>query len=251
MNVGRVAVTVLDDRPRELQRLARLARLGGLLYLAIIVLGLFGEAFVRNTLVVPGDAAATAAAIAGAPGLWRAGIVGDLLMHVLDVPVIVILYLLLKPVNRTLAQLATLFNIVQTAVLVLNKLSLLLPLFLLEPSAYLQALPAEQLQALSQLAIKAHGYGFGIGLIFFGCACLVRGQLIARSGYLPSLIGRLLQLAGLCYLVNSVALLMWPALASQLFPAILLPAFVAELALSLWLLVKGVDLQRWQARTVA
>lgn len=225
-------------------------RITGLLYLAIIGLGLFGEVAVRGSLIVSGDAAATAARIAAEPLLWRAGIAGDLLMHVLDVPVILALYYLLRPVSQRLALLATLFNLIQTAVLVANKLNLLLPLLLLEggSSNYLQAFSAAQLQALSALAINLHGHGFGIGLIFFGIACLLRGWLIARSGFLPRPLGLLLLLAGLSYLVNSFALLLAPAFAAALFPAILLPAFVGELALSLWLIVKGVDLQRWARR---
>lgn len=226
----------------------RYARLGGWLYLLIIVLGLFGEAFVRTTLVVPGDAAATLDAIARAPSLWRAGIAGDLLMQVCDLPVIVILYLLLRPVSRPLALLATGFNLIQTAVLALNKLTLLVPLFLLGDAAYLKAIPVGQLQALSQLAITAHGYGFGIGLIFFGVACLIRGHLMQRSGFFPKPLGLLLQIAGLSYLVNSFALLLSPALAGWLFPAVLLPAFVGELAVCLWLLIKGVDAERWRQR---
>jgi hypothetical protein len=226
----------------------RYARFGGVLYLAIILLGLFGELGVRGALVVSGDATATAQAIASAPFLWVAGIAGDLLMHVLDVPVIVILYLLLRPVSRSLALLATFINLVQTAVLAANKLNLLVPIFLLGDAGYLRAFSPEQLQALSYLAIKAHGHGFGIGLIFFGFACLVRGWLIVRSGYLPRFLGVLLLLAGLSYLINSFALLLAPALADAMFPIILLPAFVGELSLCLWLIVKGVNLERWQQR---
>ncbi len=223
----------------------RCARVAGVLYLAIIVLGLFGEAVVRGTLVVPGHASATAGAIAASPGLWRAGIAGDLLMHVLDVPVIVIFYLLLRPVNQGLAVLATLLNLVQTAVLATNKLTLVLPLLLLGGGAHLAAFTPEQLHAVTRLSIQAHGYGFGIGLVFFGFACLVRGHLIARCGFLPRGLGVLLQIAGLCYLVNSAALLLAPAWAGWLFPGVLVPAFVAELALSLWLIVRGVNLPAW------
>jgi Domain of unknown function (DUF4386) len=217
----------------------RYARIGGWMYLAIIVLGLFGEAWVRGTLVVSGDAAATAANIQGVTSLWRLGVAGDLLMHVLDVPLIVILYLLLRPVSVGLAMLATVFNVVQTAVLAANKLTLLAPIFLLEGSA--TALPAEVAQGLAYLAIKAHGYGFGIGLVFFGFACLVRGYLITQCDYLPRMLGYLLLAAGASYLVNSFALLLAPDLASALFPLILLPAFVGELSLALWLAFKGVD----------
>jgi hypothetical protein len=217
----------------------RYARIGGWMYLAIIALGLFGEAWVRGSLVVGGDPAATAANIQGAASLWRLGVAGDLLMHVLDVPLIVILYLLLRPVSPGLALLSVVFNVVQTAVLAANKLTLLAPVFLLEGSA--TALPAEVAQGLAYVAITAHGYGFGVGLVFFGFACLVRGYLIMHCDYLPRTLGYLLLAAGACYLVNSFALLLSPKLASALFPLILLPAFVGELSLALWLAFKGVD----------
>ncbi len=223
----------------------RCARLAGALYLAIIALGAFGEMFVRGALVVSGDAGATAHNIQAAPVLWRIGIAGDVLMHVLDVPVIVFLYLLLKPVNPPLAVLATFFNVVQTAVLVLNKLTLLVPLWLVGSGSSLAGFSPEQLASLSYLAIRAHGHGFALGLIFFGMACLVRGYLIYRSTFLPRALGVLIFLAGASYLVNSVALLVAPALAAALFPAILLPAFVGELAFALWLLGRGVNLERW------
>ena len=223
------------------------ARVAGLVYLAIIVLGLFGELAVRGTLVV-GDAAATFNNIAAAQPLWRAGIGADLLMQLLDVPLIVIFYLLLRPISEGLALLATFFNLVQTAVLALNKLSLLLPLFLLGDASYLQAFTAAQLQAMAMLAIQAHAHGFGIGLLFFGLACLVHGHLMFKSGYLPKALGVLLQVAGFSYLANSGAMLLAPGLAQAIFPAVLVPAFVGELAVCLWLVFRGVDAQRWAQR---
>lgn len=226
----------------------RYARIAGILYLAIILLGLFGELYVRGTLIVPGDAAATSAAISASSLLWRAGIAGDLLMHVLDVPVMVLLYYLLRPVSRSFALLATLINLVQTAVLVANKMTLMVPLFLLEKSSYLSAFSSEQLHALSSLAIKAHGYGFGIGLIFFGAACLIRGYLIIKSTYLPKTLGVLMLMAGCGYLLNSFALLVAPSVADAIFPAVLIPAFVGELSLTSWLIFKGVNLASWRRR---
>ena len=224
----------------------RFARCSGVLYLAIIVLGSFGEMFVRATLVISGDPTATANAIAGSPLLWRAGIVGDLLMQVLDVPVI--FYLLLKPVSKSLALFATLINLVQTAVLAANKLNLVLPLFLLKDIRYLNAFSPEQLNVLAYLAIQAHSYGFAIGLIFFGVACLVRAYLIYKSGYFPKILGVLMFGAGLSYLTNSVALLLVPSFAALIFPAILAPALVAELSLSLWLIAKGINVAKWKHR---
>jgi hypothetical protein len=203
---------------------------------------------VRGTLVVHGDPIATAARIMASPTLWRAGIALDLLMHVCDVFVMWALYLLLRPVSRNLALLNLLLNLIQTAVLVANKVILLMPLFLLGGADYLKAFDPAQLQAWSYLAIKLHDYGFGIGLIFFGCVCLVEGYLIRKSRYLPRLIGVLMQIAGACYLINSFALLLAPNLAARLFPAILMPCFVAELSLALWLLIKGVNMAEWRKR---
>src|SRR6188768_259876 len=101
------------------------ARIGGVIYLIIIVAGVFAEAFVRNKLVVSGDATATAQNILSSPLLWRIGICADLIMQVCDLPLIMIFYVLLKPVNKNLALLNLLLNVIQTAVLVANKLNLL------------------------------------------------------------------------------------------------------------------------------
>jgi hypothetical protein len=220
-------------------------RTAGAIYLAIIGLGLFGEAFVRGSLVVAGDAAATASRIASAQALWRTGVATDLLMHVLDLPLIVFFYLLLKPVSHGLALLATAFNIVQTCVLAANKLTLLGALALARSPAFTDASAA-----LASIAVSLHGYGFGIGLIFFAMTCLVRGYLIVRSGYVPTALGYLLCLAGVSYLANSFALLLAPKLAAALFPFVLLPAFIGELALAVWLLCAndGVLQQRMAAR---
>lgn len=225
--------------------LALQARWMGLIYLAIIGLGLYSELGVRGNLVVPRDAAATAAHIAAAPLLWRSGLVADLLMQVLDVPLIVFFYRLLRPAGESMALSATLLNAVQTAVLVADRSQQLMPLFVLGDDAYLHAFSAAQLHALSQLAIRMHGHGFGIGLVYFGAACVLRGMLIVRSGILPRPLGVLLGAAGISYLVNSLALLLAPALADALFPGVLLPALIGESALCLWLLLRGERALRW------
>lgn len=224
------------------------ARIGGVLYLIIIVAGVFGELFFRERIVVSGDATATAGNILASPLLWRMGIASDLVMHSCDVPLMMIFYFLFRPVNRNLARLALLFNLVQTAVLVAIKLNLLMPLFLLGNADYLKAFEPRQLHALAYLFIRVHGHVFGVGLIFFGFTCLVLGYLIIRSGYLPRILGVLMQIAGVCYLVNSFTLLLAPAIADQMLRFILLPSFVAELSLCLWLLVKGVDVEKWRAQ---
>lgn len=222
------------------------ARIGGVLYLILILAGMVGVIFVRGKLIVGGDPTATANNIIASPLLWRFGIAGDLVMHVCDVPLMLVFYVLLRPVDKNLALLAVLFNLVQTSVLVANKLNLLAALFLLGNADYLKTFEPHQLHALAYLSIKLHDYGFGVGLIFFGFECLVVGYLVFRSGFLPRTIGVLMQIAGLCYLTNSFALILAPAFANMLFPAILLPAFIAELSLCLWLIVKGVKVPKWE-----
>src|SRR3979490_1830840 len=105
------------------------ARIGGMFYFIIIAAGVYGEMFVRSKLIVSGDATATANNIISSQLLWRTGIAADLLMHICDIPLMLVFYLLLKPVNKNLALLALLFNLVQTAVLVTNKLNLVVALF--------------------------------------------------------------------------------------------------------------------------
>jgi hypothetical protein len=224
------------------------ARMGGILYLMIIVAGALGEIYIRGALIVSGDPVSTASNIMASQSLWRIGLTGDLMMHVFDVPLMLIFYVLLKPVNKNLALLALLFNLIQTAVLVANKLNLLMPLLLLGKAAYLKAIEPDQLYALAYLFVKLHEYGFGIGLIFFGFECLVLGYLIYRSGYLPTILGVLMAIAGLSYLINSFALLLAPAFAAIIVPAILLPALIGETALCLWLLVRGVNAVEWEKR---
>ncbi len=221
------------------------ARIAGLLYLLIIIIGAIGQIFIRGSLIVPGDATATANHIIAAQSLWRIGIAGDLLMHIFDLPVMVILYALLSPVNKTLALLALLFNMIQTAVLVVNKLVLLLPLIVLGNADYVAVFTPDQIAAQIYWFTEVHDYGFGLGLIFFGVACLLYGYLLFQSGYFPKVIGILVAVAGLSYLINSLTLILAPAYAGVVLPILVL-SLIGELSFSLWLIVKGVNVAMWE-----
>lgn len=247
---GTTGGAVREEREPRASPLA-ISRTGGVLYLVIIAGGLFGEAFIRNRLIVPGDAAATAANIGSLGSLWRFGIAAEFFMLACTTVLALILFVLLRPVSRDLALLAVFFNLVSIAVEAVNEQHLVAALFPLGDAEYLRAFEPAQLHAMASLSLASYAYGFGISLIFFGCECLVLGYLIFRSGYLPGAVGVLMQIAGLCYLTNSFALLLDPGFASRIFPAILVPAFVGELSLCLWLLVKGVDVEKWKARAGA
>jgi hypothetical protein len=225
------------------------ARTCGVLYLYIIAAGIFAEAFVRSKLIVTKDAAATAANIASGEQLFRFGFTGELLHLVFDVVVAVILYALLRPVDRYVALLAALMRLASDIILAAASLSHFAALRLVEGAGYLGAIPADQQHGLALLSMKLHGDAYSISLLFFGFACLSLGYLVVRSGYLPKAIGWLLAVAGVCYLVNSLAHSLYPAVGAALFRAgILLPCFIAELSLALWLVVKGVNVPKWEER---
>ena len=226
----------------------RYARIGGALYLAIIVLGVFAEGFVTNRLVVAGDSAATAHNILAAPALWQLGVAGNLIVVLCAVPLLWIEYLLLRPVSRQLVVLAVLFNLVSLAVEAISKLFLLLVLPTLGNAGYLKAIAPPQLQVLANLALRSHDIAFNIALIFFGCTCLVNGYLIFKSGYLPKLIGILMQVAGLSYLLACFAALFAPTFADLIIPAILILPLIGESSFCLWLLFKGVNIAKWNER---
>ncbi len=226
----------------------RYARIAGALYLTLIFAGMFSVLFVRDKLVIPGDPAATARNIISSESLWRSGIIADLVMHLFDIPIMMVIYALLKPVNKNIALLALLFNIVQTAVLVANKLNIVAALLPLGNADYLKTIDPRILHTQIYLSIKLHDIGFGIGLLFFGCTCLANGWLIRKSNYLPATIGLLMQVAGVCYLASNFLLLSNPTLAPKTFILLMLPCLIAELSFSLWLLIKGVNIKKWEAK---
>jgi Domain of unknown function (DUF4386) len=223
------------------------ARLAGALYLVIIVFGIWSELFVRASLIVADDAAATAANIRASEVLFRLSFAADSIMALSDVAVAVLLYVLLKPVSATLAVMAMAFRLVQTAILGVNLLFHYAALLILNGTDTASAFDPQQLNALVALTLEIHAHGYDLGLIFFGLSCLVLGALIARSGYLPRLLGYLVMAAGAVYLIGSYTLFLAPGYAGTTEPLYLIP-LVAELALCLWLLVKGIDVERWQAR---
>lgn len=222
------------------------ARLCGALYLYVIVAGVFAEVFVRSRLVVAADASATARNVTASEPLFRLGFSGELLHLAIDVGVATLLYALLLPVHRYVSLAAALLRVACAVVLAVASLAHLAALRLVSGAGYLDALPPGQRHALALLALRLHGDAYAVALVFFGFACLALGYLVHRSGFLPRVLGLLLALAGACYLVSSFAHLLHPPLAARLVPAILLPPFVGELALALWLLVKGVDAARWE-----
>jgi Domain of unknown function (DUF4386) len=227
------------------------ARIGGVLYLIIIVLGAVGELFIRGRIIVPGNAMATAANLKAMESLWRFGIASELFLGICTITFTLILYVLLRPVNRDLALLATFFGLVATAVETAYSLQLVEALYPLGDAAYLKAFTSEQLYAMVSLSIKAHADGFGIALLLFGGFFPVAGYLIFKSGYFPKAIGILYLIPGLSYLTSSFALILAPTFANRFYFVMAGPALIGEASLCLWLLVKGVNIQQWKKQVGA
>ena len=221
------------------------ARIGGALYLMLIALGIFGQV-VKGKVIVSGDAAATAANLISMETLWRFGIAFELISLICVIALAMIYFVLLRPVNKEINLLATFLRMIGIAVEAVASLNLAAALFPLASADYLKAFTSEQLYAMASLALKSHNYGYTLALVFFGFTFLFHGHLIAKSGFLPSVLGRMIQVGGVCYLTNSLVFFLAPGFSGVLFPWILLPCFVAELSLALWLLVKGVNVQLWK-----
>jgi hypothetical protein len=192
-------------------------------------------------LVVSGDAAATTSNILAHQPLLRLSLAISLLATACYIAVTALLYELFKSVNRTLSLLAAFFSLVGCAIQAFGSLFQLAPVAVLGGNQYLSDFKVEQLRALTAMLLALHTQATNICLVFFGFYCLLIGYLIFRSTFLPRFLGALMMLAGLGWVT-----FLSPPLASDLSPYILVLGFLAELSLCLWLLVMGVNVQRWK-----
>lgn len=224
----------------DFRRARAKARIAGLCYLGVIAGGIFAEAFVRSAIAVPGDAAATMQAIAANAPMWRAGLAVHLLYLMLTVVVGVILYELLKPHGPALARMALVFTLMCSTVEAATMVQMALPLALIGNQPALTGLGADQLHSLGYLAVRLFATGFSFAILLFSGFCILVGVLILRSRLIARPIGLMMMLAGFCYFADSVLRIVAPQAAAMLFPWLLLPGFLAELSLALWLTIRGV-----------
>jgi len=226
------------------------ARIAGALWLIIIIAASFAEFYVRGRIVVDGDAAATATNILAHEPLYRLGAAAALIYLLCDIAVALILYELLRPVNKGLSLLASFFRLAMVAILGANLLNLFAPLVLLKGAPLLTAFKADQLQALALVSLKLYTEVFFIALLFFGFHCLLIGYLVYKSTFLPRIVGALMAIAGLCYMTHSFARVISPEVAVRLFTYLMPLGLPGELSLTLWLLAIGVNVQRWKMASI-
>jgi len=214
------------------------ARMAGLCYVLMLPTG--GVAmFVRGRLVVKGDAAATAANILAHEPFFRLAFAGDLLVVAIYIVFTALLYDLLEPVNKSVSLFAAFFSLTGCAIQALACLFELAPLVVLGREKYLSVLKVEQLQSLAFLSLKLYSHTYGIALVFFGFYNLVIGYLVFKSTFLPRTLGVLM--AASCSVGTTF---LWPPFAVTYF-RYLLVMDAGEALLVLWLLVMGVNAERW------
>lgn len=226
------------------------ARLAGVLYVIITITAIFAHMVVPDQLIVPGNAAATSENILASESMFRFGAIGsELIILLSEIILSVVLYVLLKPVNKTLSQIAAVSRLAMTTIHGLNLLNYYFVLQLLKGGDFMSVFAPDQVHALVKLFLDAHSIGFTIGIAFLVPHVLILGYLIYKSDYFPKVLGLLFMAAGLGYLFDATGLLLVSGYTTT--PGLVATVIaVAEIAFPLWLLVKGVDLEGWQNRTL-
>ena len=215
------------------------AKVVGALYLVQMALAIFGESVVRNRLVVPRDAVQTAANISGSEILFRLSLVGDLLIYASLVVLIWGTYIILKPINKDVALLASFFRLVEQAILSVTTFAGFIALRLLGDAEYLRAIDSAQLQALARAFVSMYGIGLSVGFVFLGLGSAVFSYGWLKSGYIPRAIAYLGIFASLLLTVMTMVTMVFPVVWERVGMAYMMPMGLYEVGLGFWLLIKG------------
>ena len=219
--------------------LKRLARIAGIFYAILIIGGLFSEIYVSQHIIVWEDAAVTAKNILKYNSLFTFGFISGLIVFLSDIVVALILYTLLKPVNRHLALIATVFRLLMVVISIVGLIHFYSPLLLLKNTEFITTFSSGQLNSIVMLFLEIHSFGSLIALTFHGLHCAILGYLLFKSDYFPKFLGILMLTASAGYLTNSM-LNFAPKDLSINYMFLLFPAFIAALSLCLWLLIRGI-----------
>ena len=218
------------------------ARIAGAVYLSMVVTGPFSLIYIPSTLIVRGNATATGNNILAHETLFRLGIVADLITSVIFICLVLALYRLLSGVNKMQALLMVAMVLVSAAVGFMNVLNNIAALTLFRGVDFLAVLDKPQRDALAVLFIRLHGQGNVINEIFWGLWLLPFGVLVMKSRFLPRILGVWLIINGFAYVVLSFIGLLLPQYYDVAFRDAF-PVLLGELAIMLWLVIKGAKVQ--------
>ena len=214
-------------------------RIGGILYLILIACGIYAEIFVLSELIVGNNASETAANILSHETLYLTGVVAHIITLVCSSLLLGILFTIFKSTSEYLVLTLLVFNIVTVAIEGVSILYELETLSILKSKMMVSTFSPEQLNALAFMPLKMQVIGYDLALLFFGVACCLISILILKSKILLRWIGLLMFVAGVCYITNSLMSFLFPAFRNYLLPYILIPCFIAELSLSINMMVGG------------
>lgn len=240
-----MAIKGAEASPRSM------ARIAGVLYLLVILTSAFAEVFVRGRIIIRTDAAMTAANILAHESLYRLGGAADLINFACYLAVTALFYRLFKSVNTSLSLVAVFFSLLGCASGAVMCLFHFAPLSISGDATSLSAFNPQQLQAFSLILLQLQARMYSMSVVFFGGYCFLIGCLVFRSTFIPRILGALMVVAGLCYLIAMFARFVTPVFAAHLFPYILLLGALGEYALTLWLILVGLNVERWQAVAAA
>jgi len=235
-----------SKRVSTINSVKAIARIAGALILIMAVIAPFGMLYIPSTLIVPGDATATANQIIASESLFRLGIASDAVVFLIEIVLSVLLYVLLKPVSKTLALVVGFSRLAMTVIQGINLLNNIFALLLLSGAGYLTVFEPSQLHALVLLFLNAHQSVVHIWGLAFGLHLFVLGYLVYKSGYIPRIVGVLLVIASICYLVQSFGIILLPN--NEGIFAMVGFLSIVEVALPLWLVIKGVNVKQLEER---
>jgi hypothetical protein len=202
----------------------------------------------RTSVVVPGDPAATVGNLMVSESMFRLGMVAETLIILIEIVVSAILYVLLRPVSRPLSLASALARFAQAILQAVNLFTAVPALLLLGGAGYLAAFEPDQLNALVLLFMDVNAFVIIIWGVLFGFHLLLLGYLVYRSGFWPRLLGILLIVGGIGYLLQSYGHLLAPQFDNILATVVIVLSVPGELAFTVWLLWKGVDVEQWEKR---
>jgi hypothetical protein len=230
----------------------KVARIAGLLYGPLMLpLGLFGLMYIPTVLVVAGDAVTTTKNIMANIGLFRLSIATAIIVQVTHIFIVLLLYKLLKPVNKNLASLMVIFMLVGIPITMLNELNHAAVLLLLSGADYLKVFTEGQLQALVLMFHNLHEYVINSNAsIFWGLWLFPMGYLVIKSDFISKIPGVLLIMAGSGYIVDTFAKILSPNYGTTIIATIIMVTAFGEIVFPFWLLIKGVNVEKWKKRAL-
>jgi hypothetical protein len=227
--------------------LKKAARIAGAIYASMVVTGPFSLIYVPSKLIVRDNAAATAKNVLAHETMFRLSILGDLAGQVIFICLAIALYRLLSGVNKIWAALMVAFVLVSAAVGFVNTLNDIVALILFRGADFLAVFDKPQRDALGMLFIRLHTQGIFIDEMFWGLWLFPFGLLVFRSGFLPRFIGVWLMINCFGYVILSVIALFFPAYYGAAFNWSQ-PVLFGELAIMLWLLIRGANVKALPAQ---